>query len=321
MKTRKLVARIEADIALTYSELQHLMRVSTKHYDSLCQSMSQPGGTLFTWEKQFCHFGSYAPIGADRMEFHVDFHTLDVLCKICEGEKYEKDAKHQLYWTIKDILTAMNAKSKEFNGEYKWTLVDRIENILNVSSASDIRTALAIARDLVDDFPEKEAEAERMVQTALFPLLSTEDNDKQRNDLRKSAIDCILVADSFQLSKKAKKIIANLPIGGKLGLGGRFLAELASVRPFQLREAGAGREVFAQIKKYLGAYGLKMAKDEQKALPIAEIRARLEPKTYGKPVEPLSAFERFAASARLGAQAKPKMSKEAYAIWAKGKKP
>ena len=82
----KFSYRVITSFTLTKAEIEHLMNVSAKHYDSKCQQAHEPGGIIYGWKNQLWD--------KNEVELEATIRELDLITKILEVECYLNHTSH-----------------------------------------------------------------------------------------------------------------------------------------------------------------------------------------------------------------------------------
>jgi hypothetical protein len=108
--------KVLANIILTRAEIDHLIHVSSLHYDRTCQDAGKPGGFIYGWYNMI----SYKPLSsAYAIEVSATLKQLDLITKILELENLPPHVTSEikLSQAFNDEAKRVQDESMEINSE------------------------------------------------------------------------------------------------------------------------------------------------------------------------------------------------------------
>ena len=115
MKQSGFWYEVKPVIELSRAEVDALIVLSSRHYDSKCKSFSQPGGLLFGYRNTF-------EDGKDAIVVTPDTREVDTLCKILEGTDFPgaPEAAITLRFPLNALFRECLAEFERVNPEAVW---------------------------------------------------------------------------------------------------------------------------------------------------------------------------------------------------------
>ncbi len=101
---------VEVKLKLTRAEIEHYIKLSERHYDGYCKSISQVGGFLYGWRNVLGLFDDSAFV-----EVSATSRQLDTLAKICEMEAICKVDDLHLFYNTAGVLHQMSMAANQLN--------------------------------------------------------------------------------------------------------------------------------------------------------------------------------------------------------------
>jgi hypothetical protein len=105
--------RVEVLVNITATELDHLMKLSRRHYDRRCRELSAenpPRGLLGRIKLLMDD--------AETVEYVLTWDDVDILCKVAEGEQhlgYPANGEPRLWHPMRQIFAEMRQESERVN--------------------------------------------------------------------------------------------------------------------------------------------------------------------------------------------------------------
>lgn len=112
MKQQEFHYKVEVVLEFTKDELDHLIRLSERHYDGKCKAASQQGGFLYGIRNRL-NFQEEANRNSVQDTFNS--YDLDTLVKIAEGEQFDRDGKIRLYDDLYESLMSVQREYEKAN--------------------------------------------------------------------------------------------------------------------------------------------------------------------------------------------------------------